>query len=451
MLYWYTGQPGHGKTLNAIDRALRMKEEADKKHREDPSKYPHRELYVCNVRDFDYAKTGALEMTPEMFRAWADSPEYVHRRDAIEAQRANGELTKEQHAELRQQLESHECATMECDPRYTNAIMLIDEAYEHQMLPKRPPSAALPRHVERIAKHRHHGLDIIGVCQSPDTQCDAFVRDLIEEHVHVRRMFGTSMVQLRIFDKFEAAAEKRTPLRSKMVPLLKGKKSVGTYKSTVFDTTERRIPWYYYAAGIGIPLGLVFIFYVFGGLGERLGGGTHAPPAPTVTQSGATAANGAHATVAAKSAASSMTVEQYAARFTPRVSSQPWSAPAYDGLAVPAQPPRLFCMVSGAGEDAKGEQREAGCSCITDQGTRYRLDVTSCAIVATQGQYEPYRQNRIGDDYRMNAQQLQERHQADIYAIRDRGPSQPGGTWTMPSYGDYGVQTGGYVGQGVSR
>jgi len=453
MLYWYTGQPGHGKTLNAIDRALRMKEEADAKHKADPQKYPHRPLYVCNVRDFDYAKTGAFEMTPEMFRAWADSPEYLSKRAAIDAQRVDGDITEKEHAKLLAALESEKCATEECDPRFTNAIMLIDEAYEHQMLPKRPPSSALPRHVERIAKHRHHGLDIIGVCQSPDTQCDAFVRDLIEEHVHVRRLFGTNRVQLRIFDKFEAQAEKRTPLRSKIIHLTKGKKSVGTYKSTVFDTTERRIPWYYYAAGIGAPLGLAFILYVFMGLGDRLGGGSpETPSTPAVTSaSGAQAANGAHATVAAARAAAPQTAEEYAARFTPRIAAQPWSAPAYDSLTVPAQPPRVFCMISGAGEDASGLRSEGGCTCITDQGTRYAMPRTSCEIVATQGQYEPFRQNRLGDDYRMDGQQLQQRHYEDaqrIYAQRSQ-PAPPGGTWTMPTYGDFGQQTGNYVGQGV--
>jgi|GEM_PF-511063 len=453
MLYWYTGQPGHGKTLNAIDRVLRMKEEADKQHRDQPAKYPLRELYVCNVRDFDYAKTGALEMTPEMFKAWADGPEYVRRRDAIEAQRRDGYINEKQQAKLLEELELDDCATLECDPRFENAIMLIDEAYEHGMLPKRPPSSAVPRHVQRIAKHRHHGLDIVGVCQSPDTQCDAFVRDLIDEHIHVRRMFGTQRVQLRIFDKFEAQAEKRTPLQTKLIHLTKGKKSVGTYKSTVFDTTQRRIPWYYYALGIGGPIGLVFVVYVFMGLGDRLGGADGADhPPPAVTQSGVGAANGANATVAAPPAAQPMTVEEYAARFTPRVPSQPWSAPAYDNLAIPAQPPRMFCMSSLGGETADGSYKEPTCGCMTEQGTRYLLETASCLLVAKQGQYEPYRQNRIGDDYRMDAQQLGQRYQADAhqaYALRDGGNAQPGGTWTMPTYGDYGIETGRYQVQSI--
>ena len=54
MYYQYTGQPGHGKTVLAIEFALEMKAKADKLHAEDPAKHPLRELYVCNVRDFNY-------------------------------------------------------------------------------------------------------------------------------------------------------------------------------------------------------------------------------------------------------------------------------------------------------------------------------------------------------------------------------------------------------------
>lgn len=37
MIYWYTGQPGHGKTLHAIDHAIDFRDAG-------------RLVYVCNVR-----------------------------------------------------------------------------------------------------------------------------------------------------------------------------------------------------------------------------------------------------------------------------------------------------------------------------------------------------------------------------------------------------------------
>lgn len=391
MIYWFTGQPGHGKTLHAIEKLLEYKDKG-------------RIVYACNIRGFDYAKTGVIEMTPEQFRDWMNFlPD--------------------------------------------GAVALVDEAYEHHMLPKRPPGGKVPAHVEQLAKHRHRGLDFIFVSQSPDKQCDQFVQDLIERHVHVRRMFGTQYVQLREFDRFEARAEKATPIvnRRRKLP----KRPMGTYQSTEMDTTERRVPWYWWAAGIGGPLGLLFVLWVFYGLGDRLGGGTDPANTPPAITQGAARDNGALATVAAQSASARMTTEQYAARFTPRIASQPWSAPAYDNLTVPAQPPRLFCMISGPGVDANFAPSDGGCSCITDQGTRYGLDRTSCEVVAIHGQYEPFRQNTIGDDYRMDGQQLQERHYEDARRINSaRGV--PGVSYgAIAAYGDYGIETGRYQVQSI--
>ena len=337
MIYWFTGQPGHGKTLHAIDKLLEFKEQG-------------RIVYACNVRQFDYEKTGVLEMTPEQFKDWM---------------------------------------TFLPD----GAVALVDEAYEHGMLPKRPPGAKVPDHVEQLAKHRHRGLDFIFVSQSPDKQCDQFVHDLIERHIHVRRKFGSKWVQLREFDRFEANAERALPIVNRNVHLLKGKRSVGTYKSTELDTTERRVPWYYYAFGLGIPAALVLFWYVFGNLGTRLTGQALPPPAHySESMQGASEAHGAAATGAA---ARVLTPDEYAQQFRPRVPSQPWSAPIYDAkLSVSSEPPRLFCMLSGPGEMEGGYRDNSSCTCLTEQGTRYLLEMSTCASIARNGQYEPFYQEQ---------------------------------------------------------
>ncbi|WP_234817189.1 zonular occludens toxin domain-containing protein [Xanthomonas citri] len=154
MIYWFTGQPGHGKTLHAIEKLLEYKDQG-------------RMVFACNIREFDYEKTGVLEMTPEQFRDW---PNFMP----------------------------------------DGAVALVDEAYEHGMLPKRPPGSKVPHHVEQLAKHRHRGLDFIFVSQSPDKQCDQFVHDLIERHVHVRRRFGTKFVHLRELIVLSQGRKKRT-------------------------------------------------------------------------------------------------------------------------------------------------------------------------------------------------------------------------------------------------
>lgn len=343
MIYWFTGQPGHGKTLHAIQKLLEFKEKG-------------RRVFACNIREFDYDKTGVERMTPEQFRDWMNFlPD--------------------------------------------GAVALVDEAYEHDMLPKRAPGAKVPAHVEQLAKHRHRGLDFIFVCQSPDTQCDSFVRDLIERHIHVRRRFGTKFVHLREFDRYERNPEKANPLVLRRATL--PKKIFGTYKSTELDTTERRIPWYYFAFGLGVPLGLFFMWYTFGNMQDRLGGGDkHVPSPASVNRVGATEPLGEGATTR-----KARTPDEYISQFLPRVPSQPWSAPIYDNLKVSAQAPRLFCMASDAGEDASGERQNASCSCLTEQGTRYRLAMRFCRMVAENGQYEPFRDEK--DDRLLSGTDMQ--------------------------------------------
>lgn len=337
MIYWYTGQPGHGKTLHAIERLLEFKDKG-------------RMVYACNIREFDYAKTGVLEMTPEQFRDW---PNFLP----------------------------------------DGAVALVDEAYEHGMLPKRSPGAKVPHHVEQLAKHRHRGLDFIFVSQSPDKQCDQFVHDLIERHVHVRRRFGTKFVHLREFDRFEAQSEKAIPLvvKRKMLP----KRPMGMYKSTELDTTQRRIPWYYIALPVLLAAGAFMMWYVFGNLDKRMVG--DAPvPGPSTAQSAATPRDGASATAGGGGAApSGKTTEEYARQFLPRIRSQPWTAPAYDdALSLPSKPPRLFCMASRGGLNAQGQHDDPSCTCVTEQGTQYDLEDATCRYVARHGQYEPYLDQR---------------------------------------------------------
>lgn len=402
MLYWYTGQPGHGKTLHAILRVLDIKAEADSKHKENPAKYPQRPLYVCNVREFQYDTAGAIELTPVRWKTWADHPDYVAKRDQILAARMKRE---EQEVSL-EALEREDVATTQIHPDFLNAIVLVDEAYEHGMFPRRSPSAKVPRHVERMAKHRHYGMDVVAVCQSPDTQCDSFLHDLIERHVHVRRRFGTPYVHLREFDKFEKNPEKATPLVIKRTML--PKKIFGMYKSTELDTTERRIPWYYFALPLLVALAAYMMYSTFGNMGSFLGSDEDKAKAAQAAAAGKGAGN-----TKADAPKVKMTPGEYASQFIPRVPSQPWSAPIYDDkLSVPAEAPRLFCMSALAGNDVNEQHLPASCTCVTEQGTRYEVDVGTCFFIARRGQYEPYRDE--ADSGVADGRDLQDRSRAQV-------------------------------------
>ena len=389
MIYWFTGQPGHGKTLHAIVKAMEFKDQG-------------RLVYVCNVRDFDYAATGMQPMTPEQFREWM---------------------------------------TFLPD----GAVALVDECYEHGMLPKRASTAGVPAHVQELAKHRHRGIDFIFVCQSPDKQCDSFTHDLIERHIHVRRRFGTQFVHLREFDRFERNPEKGHPLVVRRVRL--PKRAMGTYKSTELDTTERRIPWYYFAFGLGVPLSLFMMYWTFGRMGHALGG-DDAKPIAAGQVDDAPERHGALATGREGAKRESMTPAEYVAKFTPRIASQPWSAPAYDGIAVPSDAPRVFCMSTGPGERADGSHGEASCSCLSEQGTRYVMPAGICRAIAANGQYEPLRDEREQQHQTADTQtqfnrealaKLQGGSQAPEGASSPVGGATLGAKGQAPAYGDIGA------------
>lgn len=387
MYYQFTGQPGHGKTVLALAFALEMKAKADKLHAEDPSKHPHRELYVCNVRDFNAGKAGAIEITPQELISWCDHPAYLERRAALDAQAPH--MSKEERERAERELEESRESTAMINPAFENAIVVVDEAYESSMFPKRPPGRAVPRHVARVAKHRHFGIDFVMVCQSPTRQMDDFLHDLIEEHYHIRRRFGLPLVHVKRWDRFERNPDKATPLtttrRKYPTEIFK------LYTSTKYDTSEKRVPWFYWACGALVVALLALVWYTSNRLDERFSERTAA-----TADAARTGGNGAGATVPTGQGGKTpdsepMTPTEYAKAHLPRFGAAPWTAPVYDGRPVTADP-QLYCMSS---MPSPSEPGEPSCRCLTEQGTRYELSQPECRTIARHGApYNPYRQKR---------------------------------------------------------
>lgn len=328
MIFFFTGQPGHGKTLHALDRLLEFKDKG-------------RAVYACNVRDLQHAKAGIQPMTPDEFKTW---PETLP----------------------------------------AGSVVLVDECYEHGMMPKRAPGQKVPHWVEQLAKHRHLGHDFIFVCQSPTKQVDAFVHDLCEQHVHVRRRFGTRFVHLRIFDRFESRPEKSHPLVLKRTTL--PKRPMGLYTSTEMDTSEKRVPWYYWAAVVLVLGSLIGAVWSMTRIDAQFD--------PDALPKGVPRGDGAPATarLGSTEGQSLGTPREYAEFHLPRFATMPWSAPVYDGRNVQADPLLLCMSSSGGGVDAQGEDRGPSCTCLTEQGTRYEIPEPQCRTVARHGMpYNPYR------------------------------------------------------------
>ncbi|WP_311238286.1 MULTISPECIES: hypothetical protein [unclassified Xanthomonas] len=81
----------------------------------------------------------------------------------------------------------------------------------------------------------------------------------------------------------------------------------------------------------------------------------------------------------------------YAAKHLPRFETMPWTAEVFDQRPVAADP-QVFCMSS---VPTASDPREASCTCLTEQGTRYDLPQPMCRTLARNGApHNPYKDVR---------------------------------------------------------
>jgi len=342
-----TGQPGHGKTQLAIRKGLDFVKAG-------------RTVYAGNIRGLKYADAGFVEL--ERFEDWESCPD--------------------------------------------GSVVIWDECYD--ALPQRGPGKKVPAHVEALARHRHRGFDFILIAQQTK-QLDTFVSGLIERHIHCRRKFGTSMVRLREFDRWEREPEKSTPLVTgtwrldpKVWPL---------YESATQHTVKRRIPWYVYAlplAIIGVIAAWIAVPTMFVSRAaelERSGGGETGALATGAPRPGSAKGRGADP----------LRYTDPVAFFHPRIDGQPWTAPAYDDVEI-APPPRIACMSS-----------KRSCTCLTvEQGTTYATSELACRTIARLGYFDPTYQPRNRDERAAP----EPRTYADARSVQPERPTAAAAGWS---------------------
>lgn len=184
MIYLKTGQPGHGKTLRAVQMALEFKAKG-------------REVYAHGVRGLKYADAGFHELTDAT--KWQDLPD--------------------------------------------GAVIFIDECYT--VFPKGGGTAKVPDFIEKLATHRHRGFDFILVCQQASKQLHPFIQGLVDQHEHIRRKFGFKKSVILTWDRYESNTRNSDSKKLWSFPGALMKRNL--YESTVQDTTEKRIPWWLWA------------------------------------------------------------------------------------------------------------------------------------------------------------------------------------------------------------
>jgi hypothetical protein len=334
-IYLVTGQPGHGKTAYALDKAFQWQKEG-------------RSIYAHGVKDLDYGKAGWIYLDDP--RTWEALPD--------------------------------------------GSVILLDECYT--VLPNRNPGAKVPEHIEAMARHRHRGFDFILIAQQ-GLQLDPFLRGLYEEHVHVRQTsVMRSKTKLRRWNQYQSNVQGAC---DDVVDWVRPKYVFDYYTSTTLVTTRRTMPmWMRYLIGAVIGLGVVLLLLrwhfqskIEGFKAEQAVSISHLGTAAGMTGPGGTTGAGGPATSRTYANAT-----EYAKAHLARFGTMPWTAPIYDG-AAPVGQPELYCMSSLEGDDAQGKHKDASCSCFTEQGTKYDLAQPECRTVARNGTpYNPYKQVSAG-------------------------------------------------------
>lgn len=304
MIYLITGQPGHGKTLRALELACNFVAAG-------------REVYAHGVRGLNYNAAGFKEL--EDPKNWQDLPD--------------------------------------------GSVILLDECYT--VFPTRSGASKVPPHVEAMATHRHRGFDFIIIAQQAQKQIDGFLLGLIERHEHVRRKFGFKKAVILWWDKFSPNVNNSDTRKFWAYPEKIMKRNL--YESTVVDTTQFKIPWFYYA--LPVAIGMV-VFFAW-----RVQAFFHQEPEPVKGQG--TSLPLSSSTLPAQQ---DKRPDDIAAYLAPRLEGQPWTARAYDHLPI-ATSPEIYCI---AVEDLR-------CSCLTEQGTKYVVSPKICRTIARDGVYNPTR------------------------------------------------------------
>jgi len=271
------------------------------------------------------------------------------------------------------------------------SLIFVDEAWKWFGHLHDATRQQTPRHVLALAEHRHRGLDFVWTTQQPN-QLYPFVRGLIGAHSHVVRRFGTKMLDVyrwgELNEEIKSLAKRDMAQRTtRLLP----SQVFGQYKSAEVHTIKARIPLKVLALPLMALVGIGLAYWAY----------TMLRPSVVAGEEGAKGTQSASADAAPallgggsrrEGAPRWPTAAAYAKDHLPRIGTMPWTAPVFDERQARSDP-QLVCMSSLEGLDAQGVRQEAGCRCLTEQGTAYELSQPECRTLARNGPvYNPYRE-----------------------------------------------------------
>jgi len=251
------------------------------------------------------------------------------------------------------------------------SIMVIDEA--QFVFPRKPNGSKLPDFYEKLATHRHMGIDIFLITQDP-ALIDQFPRKLIGRHLHCVRKFGMSRSTIYEWSvvnlaPFSAASRKNAVIYKWAFP----KVAYGYYKSAEVHTHKRSVPMKIILACLLIPTllgGAVFAALHV----EKKMAHPNGVDAAVPGQSGVVAA-GKGGRLSYKDAKED--AQQYLFDRTPRLQGLPQTAPRYDEVTKATTAPVPVACVANASR----------CDCFTQQATPINVPDLLCRDIVARGYF----------------------------------------------------------------
>ncbi|WP_342315414.1 zonular occludens toxin domain-containing protein [Lysobacter sp. FW306-1B-D06B] len=264
------------------------------------------------------------------------------------------------------------------------SVLILDECYT--TFPNRNPGAKVPDHVEAMARHRHRGFDFILIAQQ-GLQLDPFLRGLYEEHVHVRKKLGKVTKLLR-WSQYQTNVKAQCADAANWV---RPAHVFQYYTSTVLDTAKMHIPMWAKLLALSAVVLVAVLWYFSHRWKSKIDAYT-AAETPIAETAGFAPRGVSHRGAGpANEGPRWETRTDYATDHLPRFATMPWTARVFDQRQVVSDP-QLICMSSMPGRDVDGREREASCTCLTEQGTLYEMSQPECRRIARFGPvYNPYR------------------------------------------------------------
>jgi zona occludens toxin len=252
-----------------------------------------------------------------------------------------------------------------------NSALFVDEA--QQVWRTRRGNKEEPPELRDMEEHRKAGIDIYLVAPSP-TFLDNHIKPLVAQHYHCIA-YGNAASRVFTFNECQDNPQGMTKRASAKFEVWDHPKAAYQwYTSAESHMKKARPPWQHYiprVAKITIGLLLVFIAYKIWG-----------PSEPTLPKS-LSAASSLLGGKKEKAEFHYKDATELLEQFTPRVAGMPWSAPAFDGRNIAADP-GVYCMST-----------VDTCRCFTEQASTYVMPMNECRYMARWGApYNPYKAPR---------------------------------------------------------